>query len=252
MSHTAARVVLITGGAARLGRAMVAEMAQRGWRVVFTYRRSAAAAAELRAELENRGMVAEALAADLRDAEARQQVLATVGERYGRLDALINNAAIFPRTPLATVNFETWEEVVSTNLTAPVFLTLAAATWLSAARGAVVNLLDIHGRFPVRSYLPYCVSKAALEGATRALAVELAPAVRVNGVAPGLALFPLGTPRNVRRRMLARTLLGREGGAKEIARAVRYLIEEAETITGQVLTVDGGRTVHLQESSATE
>lgn len=252
MTHAAARVVLITGGAVRLGRAMVVEMAQRGWRVVFTYRHSALAAQQLVAELANRGMVAEALAADLRDAAARQQLLATIGERHGRLDALVNNAAVFPRTPRETLDLDTWAEVFTTNLAAPVFLTLAAASWLSAARGAVVNLLDIHGRYPVRSFLPYCVSKAALEAATRALAVELAPAVRVNGVAPGIALFPLGTPDDVRRRMLARTLLGREGGAEEIARAVRYLLEEAETVTGQVLTVDGGRTVHLQEYSAIE
>ncbi len=247
MSNAAARVVLITGGAARLGRAMVLEMAQRGWRVVFTYRSSRAAGEELVAELTGRGLLAEALATDLGEAAERQRLLATIGERHGRLDALVNNAAVFARTPLDQVDLPTWAEVLRTNLESPVFLTLAAAKLLRAARGAVVNLLDIHGRYPVRSFLPYCVSKAALEGATRALAVELAPAVRVNGVAPGVALFPDGTSEVAQRRQLARTLMRREGGAEEIARAVRFLVEDTDTLTGHVLVVDGGRTVHLKE-----
>jgi len=247
VSDAATPVVLITGGAARLGRAMVVEMAQRGWRVVFTYRRSQAAAQDLVAQLTEQGLLAEAIAADLDDPAARQRLLALVGSRCGRLDALVNNAAVFPRTPLEQLDLATWARVLTTNLETPVFLTLAAAQLLRAARGAVVNLLDIHARYPVRSFLPYCVSKAALEGATRALAVELAPAVRVNGVAPGIALFPDETPEDVRQRQLARTLMRREGGAEEIARAVRFLIEDTETLTGHVLVVDGGRTVHLKE-----
>lgn len=241
-----ARVVLVTGGAARLGRAIVQEMAARGWRVVFSYRRSRVAGQDLAAELTGRGLAAEALAADLDDPAAWRALPAMIAERYGRLDALVNNAAVFPRTPVESLDLATWGSVVRTNLEAPVFLALAAADLLRAARGAVVNLLDIHGRYPVRSFLPYCVSKAALEGATRALAVELAPDVRVNGVSPGIALFPPGVDENVRARQLSRTLMRREGGAAEIARAVRYLIEDAETITGHVLTVDGGRTVHLK------
>lgn len=247
MSDARGRVVVVTGGAARLGRAMVREMAHRGWRVAFTYRRSRAAGVELATELATRGLTAEALSIDLDDPAAWRRLIATVTDRYGRLDALVNNAAVFPRTPAATVDLETWTAVLRTNLEAPVFLTLAAAEPLRAARGAVVNLLDIHGRYPVRSFLPYCVSKAALEGATRALAVELAPEVRVNGVAPGIALFPDGADEGMRERQLARTLVRREGGAAEIARAVRYLIEDTETVTGQVLGVDGGRTVHLKE-----
>jgi len=245
--EAAAPVVLITGGAVRLGRAMVLEMAQRKWRVVFTYRRSRTAAHDLVAQLTGQGLLAEAVAVDLDDAATRQHLLAHIGQRYGRLDALVNNAAVFPRTPIQQLDGAVWAQVLRTNLEAPVFLTLAAADLLRATHGAVVNLLDIHGRYPVRSFLPYCVSKAALEGATRALAVELAPAVRVNGVAPGIALFPAGTAARVRQRQLSRTLMGREGGAEEIARTVRFLIEDTETLTGQVLIVDGGRTVHLKE-----
>lgn len=246
MSGNPQRVVLVTGGATRLGRATVEELARRGWYVELTYRSSRAAARSLVNSLTAQGLCVQARRAELADPGGWEPLVADVLNRHGRLDALVNNAAIFPRTPLAEVRHDNWTEVLRTNLEAPLFLTLAAAPALRAARGAVVNLLDIHGRFPVRSYLPYCVSKAALEGATRALAVELAPEVRVNGVAPGIALFPRGTPATVRQRLLARTLLQRPGGAQEIARTVRFLLEEVTTVTGQVLVVDGGRTVHLQ------
>lgn len=241
------RAALVTGGAARLGRAIVEELAARGWQVTFTYRQSRLLAERLVAALAARGLMAEAVAADLADPRTWRPLIAGVVDRHGRLDALVNNAAVFPRTPAADLDLSSWAALLRVNLEAPVFLTLAAAEPLRAARGAVVNLLDIHGRYPVRSFLPYCVSKAALEGATRALAVELAPQVRVNGVAPGIALFPDDTDQAVRQRQLARTLLGREGGATEIARTVAFLLEDAETITGHVLTVDGGRTVHLKE-----
>ncbi|MEP0773942.1 MAG: SDR family oxidoreductase [Acidobacteriota bacterium] len=242
-----ARVALVTGGAVRLGRAIVEELASRGWHVAFTYRHSRQAADDLATGLARRGLGVEAVAAELADPSTWGPLVAGVLERHGRLDALVHNAALFPRTPFSELDLATWAALLRVNLEAPVFLTQAAAPALRAARGAVVTLLDIHGRFPVRSFLPYCISKAALEGATRALAVELAPEVRVNGIAPGIALFPDDTEQAMRQRQLARTLLGREGGATEIARAAAFLLEDAETITGHVLTIDGGRTVHLKE-----
>ena len=132
-----------------------------------------------------------------------------------------------------------------TNLEAPLFLTQACAPALRRRRGAVVNIADIYGIFPLPHHLAYSVSKAALIAATRALAVEMAPEVRVNAVAPGIAVFPDGYDDAARERLLARTLLRREGGAAEIARTVRFLVESVDTVTGQVLTVDGGRTVAL-------
>ena len=239
------RVVLVTGGAVRVGRAIVTEFAGAGWSVAFTYRSSAAAAHALEAELGGSGSQVLAIAADLDDRAARALVAARVVREMGGLDALVNSAGVFPRTPFAELTPERFTEVLRTNAEAPLFLTQACAAALRARRGAVVNVADIYGTFPLRDHLAYSVSKAALIAATRALAVELAPEVRVNAVAPGIAIFPEGTDKAARERLLARTLLRREGGAEEIARAVRFLVEGTATVTGQVLTVDGGRTVVL-------
>ncbi|HVN77328.1 MAG TPA: SDR family oxidoreductase [Thermoanaerobaculaceae bacterium] len=238
-------VVLVTGGAVRVGRAIVETMAETGWSVAFTYRSSAAAAHEVEAELRSRGTHALAVEADLDDENSRARVVGRVREEFGGLNALVNSAAVFPRTPFEELTPTLLAQVMRTNLEAPVFLTQAAAPMLRAGRGCVVNIVDIYGSFPLRHHLAYSVSKAALIAATRSLALELAPEVRVNAVAPGIALFPEGYDQATRERLLTRTLLRREGGAAEIARAVRFLIEDAETVTGQVLTVDGGRTVAL-------
>ncbi len=240
-----AGVVLVTGGAVRVGRAIVGAMADAGWSMAFTYRSSAPAARDLERELADRGVRALAIAADLDDPAARAPVVERVRQAFGGLDALVNNAAVFPRTPFAELTPTRLGEVLRTNLEAPLFLAQAAAPLLRAARGCVVNIVDIYGMFPLRHHLAYSVSKAALIAATRALALELAPEVRVNAVAPGIAMFPDDYDQATRERLLARTLLRKEGGAAEIARAVRFLIEGAETVTGQVLTVDGGRTVAL-------
>ncbi len=239
------RVVLVTGGAVRVGRAIVGEMAAAGWAVAFTYRSSAPAALDLDRELRGRGVRALAIEADLDDHAARRRAVQQVGETFGGLDALVNNAAVFPRTPFGELTPARLAEVMRTNLEAPLFLAQAATPLLRAARGCVVNIVDIYGLFPLRHHLAYSVSKAALVAATRSLALELAPEVRVNAVAPGIAMFPDDYDQATRERLLARTLLRKEGGAVEIARAVRFLIEGSETVTGQVLTVDGGRTVAL-------
>ena len=239
------RIVLVTGGAVRVGRAIVGEMADAAWSVAFTYRSSGAAARELDAELRGRGVRSLAIQVDLDDPAARALVVARLRDELGGLDALVNSAGVFPRTPFDELTPAHLAEALRTNLEAPLFLAQAAAPLLRARRGCVVNIVDIYGVFPLRHHLAYSVSKAALIAATRSLAVELAPEVRVNAVAPGIALFPEGYDQAMRERLLARTLLRKEGGAGEIARAVRFLIEGAETITGQVLTVDGGRTVAL-------
>ena len=239
------RAVLVTGGAVRLGRATVEAFARRGWSVAFTYRRSADAAASLEASLREAGAAAASFRADLDDPGDRAALADRVAGRFGRLDALVNNAAVFPRTPIAGLDEAAFQAVMTTNLEAPLFLTLACAPLLRQARGAVVNVADIYALHPLRDHLAYAVSKAALVAATRSLAVELAPEIRVNAVAPGIALFPESYPEETRRRLLDRTLLKREGGAGEIAAAVAYLVEGTETMTGQVLVLDGGRTVAL-------
>lgn len=243
--NTAAKVVLVTGGAVRVGRAIALEFAHAGWALAFTYRSSAAAARELEAELGAAGTPALAIAADLADHGARALVAERVQREFGGLDALVNSAAIFPRTPFEDLTPALLADAMRTNLEAPLFLTQACAPALRRRRGAVVNIADIYGIFPLPHHLAYSVSKAALIAATRALAVEMAPEVRVNAVAPGIAVFPDGYDDAARERLLARTLLRREGGAAEIARTVRFLVEGVDTVTGQVLTVDGGRTVAL-------
>jgi pteridine reductase len=240
-----ARVALVTGGAVRVGRAIVEELALNGWRVAFTYRSSHAEAVVLGAELARQGATVAALSADLDRGDDRRALLEAVLNRFGRLDALVNNAAIFPRTPLEEVDEDSLRAVLRTNLEAPVLLSIACAPHLRATRGSVVNIADIHGLHPLRHHLPYSVSKAALIAATRALASELAPEARANAIAPGIAVFPDAYDEAKRCRLLDRTLLKREGGPAEIASAVHFLLDETSTMTGQVLVIDGGRTVAL-------
>jgi len=239
------KVALVTGGAIRVGRAIATELASAGFDIAFTYHTSEDAARTLTAELEAAGHRVLAIAADLTQPRMRPPVVARVEAELGGLDALVNSAAVFTRTRLADLTEERFTDVLRTNLEAPVFLSLAAARALRVRHGAIVNIADIYGAFPLRDYLAYSVSKAALVAATRSLAVELAPEVRVNAVAPGIAIFPPDYTEAVKERMLSRTLLQREGGGEVIGRAVRYLLEDADTMTGQVLTLDGGRTVAL-------
>ncbi|HZW19379.1 MAG TPA: SDR family oxidoreductase, partial [Luteimonas sp.] len=165
----------------------------------------------------------------------------TVG-RFGRLDALVNNASGFTPTPLGSVTPAQWDTLFASNARAPFFLAQAAAPHLAAARGAIVNLLDIHAQRPLRDHAVYCMAKAALAMATRSLALELAPDVRVNAIAPGAILWPDGDTDDARRAaLLARTPLGRTGTPEEIAGAVRWLLRDATYCTGEILRLDGGR-----------
>ena len=183
MSQTP-RVVLVTGGAVRVGRAIALEFAHAGWTLAFTYHSSAAAALAFEAELRAGGTPALAIAADLDDQPSRVLVAERVQNEFGGLDALVNSAAVFPRTPFDELAPARLADVMRTNLEAPVFLTQACALALRARRGAVMNIADIYGIFPLRDHMAYSVSKAALIAATRSLAMEMAPEVRVNAVSP--------------------------------------------------------------------
>lgn len=235
----------MTGGAVRLGRAMVETLAEAGWVVAFTYRTSAEQARALEAKLMASGGSALGLEADGTAGADRERLVAAVVERFGALDALVNNAGIFPRTPFDGLTEEQLDSVLRTGLQAPILLAQACAPHLRARSGSIVNIADIYGLFPLRSYLAYAVAKAGLIAATKALALELAPEVRVNAIAPGIALFPDDYPAEKRQRLTARTPLGRAGSPGEIAAAVRYLLEGTQTMTGQVLVIDAGRTVAL-------
>ncbi|WP_291988689.1 pteridine reductase [Candidatus Accumulibacter sp. ACC007] len=242
------KTILVTGAARRLGSAIAREMHATGANLMLHYRQASAAAAALASELNAiRPSSAACLQADLLDVEALPVLVANTVAQFGRLDALVNNASSFFPTPLGKIDLASWDDLIGSNLKAPLFLTQAAAPHLMAAQGAVVNITDIHAERPLSGYPLYCAAKAGLLGLTRALAIEMAPQVRVNAVAPGPILWPDSDVFDsaAREDIVAHTLLQRAGCPRDIARAVRYLLEDADYITGQVINVDGGRTAHL-------
>ena len=248
MSEKNAPVVLVTGGAKRVGAAIVKRLHQEGWRVAIHYRASAAAADALAATLNaSRADSAITVQADLLQMETLAAVVARVISAYGRLDALVNNASTFYKTLVANFTEADWVALIGSNLKAPMFLSQAAAPHLKASRGCIVNITDIHAERPLADYLIYNVAKAGLRGLTQALAGDLAPEVRVNAVAPGPIEWPADgqiSPEE-RARILDHVPLRREGGVAQIAEAVKYLVCDANFVTGQTINVDGGRSIAL-------
>jgi pteridine reductase len=240
-------VVLVTGAARRIGAAIAAALHAAGYDVAVHCRRSRDDLDALAARLERaRPGSTLALQADLEHVDAPAMLVDATLARFGRLDALVNNASTFAPTPLATLDAAQWDALFSSNARAPLFLAQAAAPALTRARGAIVNLLDIYAERPLPQHTVYCMAKAALAMMTLALARDLAPAVRVNGVAPGAVLWPEhGKPTTEQEGLLARTPLARTGTADEIADAVVWLVREASYTTGQILRVDGGRSLWI-------
>ena len=242
-----ASVALVTGAARRIGAAIARRLHADGYDLALHYRDSAEAMRALAAELEaaRAGSVL-VLQADLAEFDRLPELVASTVGRYGRLDALVNNASTFFPTPFGATTPQQWDALFAVNARAPYFLAQAAAPHLRAARGAIVNLADIHGERPLRDHAVYGMGKAALIHMTRALALELAPQVRVNAVAPGAILWPEpgndgGKDAAAQAALLARTPLGRIGTTAEIAEAVRWLLRDAGYTTGQLIRVDGGR-----------
>lgn len=241
-------VALVTGAARRLGAAIARRLHADGYDLALHYRSSAADMQALAGELESRrdGSVL-TLQADLAEFDRLPELVAKTVGRFGRLDALVNNASGFQPTPLGTATPAQWDALFASNVRAPFFLAQAAAPHLVAARGAIVNMVDIYARRPLRGYSVYCMAKAALAMATRSLALDLAPDVRVNAIAPGAILWAedvaakAGDGDQRKAAMLARTPLARTGTPEEIAEAVRWLLRDATYCTGQVLRLDGGR-----------
>lgn len=239
----AGKVALVTGAAQRLGAAMARCLHGEGMDLVLHYRRSAAAALALAAELEavRAGSVLP-LQADLHDGAGLPALMERIRGFRGRLDVLVNNASSFYPTPLDTVTEAQWEDLVGSNLKTPFFLTRAAATLLREAGGCVVNLVDIHAARPLGEYPIYSIAKAGNAMMVKALARELGPLVRVNGIAPGAILWPEeGLADETKREILSRTVLQRAGTPGDIARALLFLVRDADYITGQIIAVDGGR-----------
>ena len=242
------KTVLVTGAAKRVGRAIACELHAVGANVMIHYRAARADALALAAQFNAlRPGSAAVHGADLLASEALPALVDACVQAFGRLDALVNNASSFYATPLGTIDQATWDDLVGSNLKAPLFLAQAAAPQLRAARGALINITDIHGERPLAGYPLYCAAKAGLLGLTRALAIELAPEVRVNAVAPGPILWPDDAAFDASQRagIVDHTLLKRTGSPQDIAGAVRFLLAEATYVTGQVINVDGGRTAHL-------
>jgi pteridine reductase len=246
------KTVVVTGAAKRVGRSIARELHAAGANILIHYRTAIVDAEAIAAELNSlRPGSALCQQADLLDIDALSTLVKNTVAHFGRLDALVNNASTFFATPLGSINQAAWDDLMGSNLKAPLFLTQAAAPYLKAARGAVVNITDIHAERPLAGYPLYCAAKAGLLGLTRALAIDMAPEVRVNAVAPGPILWPDdsvvdgGFDQKTREQIVAHTLLKHEGSPNDIARTVRFLLNDAPYITGQVINVDGGRTAHL-------
>ncbi len=236
------QVVLVTGGARRVGAAIVREFASRGARVVIHHHRSEAEARALAADVAKSGGRAELAQADLRDSREIQLMVRDIEVRVGYVDVLVNNASTFFETPLASTSDAEFAELIDVNLRAPFLLARRIApTMTNRGRGAIVNLVDVYAEKYLRGHLVYCVAKAGLEMMTKGLARELAPAVRVFGVAPGTVLFPDDYPEEKRERLRRSIPLGREGAPEDVARAARFLVEEGDYVTGAILRVDGGK-----------
>ena len=247
MSANERPVVLVTGAARRIGAAIARSLHAAGYDVALHCRNSWDELETLVAELEvARRDSTVALQADLADADCLPELVEAALSRFGRLDGLVNNASSFQATPLGTITPAHWDDLFAANARAPLFLAQAAAPHLAERGGAIVNLVDIYAERPLPGHAAYCMAKAALAMATRALALELAPRVRVNGIAPGAILWPeSGKDEAERRRVIDRTPLARTGTPADIAGAVLWLLRDAPFVTGEILRVDGGRALAM-------
>jgi pteridine reductase len=240
--------VLITGGAKRLGECTARTLHAAGANIAVHYRRSAAPAEALVASLNAaRRDSALAVRADLLSSAQLVAAVDAVIARAGRLDALINNASSFYPTPLGEVTEEQWVDLIGTNLKAPLFLSQAVLPHLRKNRGSIVNLIDVHAIRPLRNHPVYGAAKAGLAMLTKSLARDLAPDVRVNGVAPGAILWPDGGVGSKTEDSVLRQIpMGRTGTPEDVAACVLFLLRDAPYITGQIIAVDGGRSIGWQ------
>jgi pteridine reductase len=243
------KVALITGGARRVGAAISRLLHEGGMDLMVHYRSSAEQARALQADLNAIRADSVALVqADLLKPASLPAMVNETMQRFGRLDVLINNASSFFPTVVGEISEREWDDLMGTNLKTPLFLSQAAAPHLRRTHGCIVNIIDIHADRPMRNYVVYSVAKGGLLALTRSLAAELGPEVRVNGVSPGAIIWPEDerwSDELARQRIVQTTLLKRIGDPDDIARTVRFLVFDAPYITGQVIAVDGGRSIHL-------
>jgi pteridine reductase len=241
----AGKTVLITGAARRIGATIARTLHAAGADVLLHYRHSQDAAETLARELSaaREGSV-RILQANLLDLDKLPALITAAVEAFGRLDVLVNNASTFYPTPVGAISSAQWDDLMGINVRAPLFLSQAAAPALRKSAGLILNLVDIHGARPLKRYPVYCTAKAALAMLTHSLARELAPHIRVNGIAPGPVLWPEDEPDPaMKEKIIAQTLLQRQGTPQDVARTALFFATEAPFITGQILAVDGGRSV---------
>jgi pteridine reductase len=243
------KVVLISGGAKRVGAAICRELHACGAQIMIHYKTSIKEAQALQAELNlQRANSVAIIQGDLLNIAVMPNLVNETVNQFGKLDVLINNASTYYPTEIGHINEEHWQDLMGSNLKAPMFLAQAASAELRKNHGCIVNITDMHIESPKKSYVVYSVAKAGLVTLTKSLAQELSPEVRVNAVAPGPVQWPENNPQFdevYRQRVIAQTLLKRVGEASDIAKAVKFLVADAPFITGHVLAVDGGRSLNL-------
>lgn len=244
----AGKAVIVTGAARRVGAAIARRLHGAGAVLLLHYKNAEPYAKVLQAELNAARKDSVVLVqADLLDIAGLTEIVRNCVARFDRLDALVNNASSFFPTTMGDITEQHWDDLIGTNLKAPLFLSQAAAPHLKKTGGCIVNITDIHAERPLKNFIVYSVAKAGLAGLTRSLARELGPEIRVNGVAPGPILWPEDESFDEvsRQRIVSHTLLKRVGEPDDLARAVYYFIAEAPYVTGQILAVDGGRSVNI-------
>jgi pteridine reductase len=243
------KVILITGGAKRVGAAICRLLHANGAQLMIHYRSSTSEARALQAELNlKRANSVAIIQGDLLNLAVLPSMVQETIKHFGKLDVLINNASSYYATEIGEIDDDQWEDLVGSNLKAPLFLSQAAAPELRKQHGCIINITDMHVERPKKGYIVYSVAKAGLVTLTKSLAHELSPEVRVNAVAPGPVMWPEDNPQFdelYRQRVISQTLLKRIGEPDDVAKAVKFLIQDAPFITGLVIAVDGGRSLNL-------
>ena len=242
-----AKCVLVTGGAKRIGAATSRLLHQAGFKLIIHCRLSCQVADALAEELNTiRDDSAKVIQGDLNNESIYDKLIEQAFQCWNRLDVLVNNASSFYPTPVGSITLDDWNNLVNTNMKAPLFLSQAAAPYLKQTQGSIVNMIDIHGQRPMKEHTVYCAANAGLGMLTMSLAKELGPDIRVNGVAPGAILWPeKDMPEHTKNLILERTALKRAGEPIDIARTILFLVRDADYITGQIIAVDGGRTLNI-------
>lgn len=241
------KTALITGGAMRIGAITTKTLHQAGYNVIIHCRMSRQAADELAAELNShRPDSASVIQADLNNETIYNHLIDQAYHCWNRLDVLVNNASSFFPTTMGSITLDDWNNLINSNMKAPLFLSQAAMPYLKQTQGNIINMVDIHAQRPMKQHSVYCAAKAGLAMLTMALAKDLGPEIRVNGVAPGAILWPDNDmPEHTKNLILERTSLKRPGKPIDIAKTILFLARDADYITGQIIAVDGGRSLNI-------